>query len=127
MPPSRMSTAPVAAKLEADRAAYRRRWRVETVMSVLKRRRGEALTASLDETQRAQAQLRGVAYNLHRLVQFGAPCGALDRARRDQRGRGDPIERSIWSQWAIICCMSGDKRPPCRTVCRIWAQWAIMD
>ena len=37
------------------------------------------------------------------------------------------MERSIWSQWAIICCMSDDKRPPCRTVCRIWAQWAIMD
>ncbi len=53
MPPSRMSTAPAATKLEADGAAYRRRWRVETVMSVAKRRSGEVLTAGLDEAQRA--------------------------------------------------------------------------
>jgi hypothetical protein len=57
--------------VEADRAAYRQRWKVETVMSVVKRHCGEALTARLDETQRAQALLRGVAYNVQRLVRLG--------------------------------------------------------
>jgi hypothetical protein len=60
--------------VEADRAAYRRRWQVETVMSVVKRRCGEALTARLDDTQRAQALLRGVAYNVQRLVRLAAPA-----------------------------------------------------
>ena len=41
-------------------------------MSVVKRRRGEALTAKLDEAQRAQALLRGVAYNVQRLVRLNA-------------------------------------------------------
>lgn len=51
-----------------DRAAYRQRWKVETVMSVVKRRCGEALTARLEPTQQAQALLRGIAYNIQRLV-----------------------------------------------------------
>ncbi|HEX8374552.1 MAG TPA: transposase [Geminicoccaceae bacterium] len=54
--------------VEADRAAYRQRWKVETVMSVVKRRCGEALTARLESTQRAQALLRGLTYNVQRLV-----------------------------------------------------------
>jgi transposase len=56
----------------ADRVAYRQRWKVETVMSVVKRRHGEALTARLDPTQRLQALLRGLTYNLQRLVRLGA-------------------------------------------------------
>jgi hypothetical protein len=56
----------------ADRAAYGQRWKVETVMSVVKRRCGEALTARLEPTQRAQALLRGVGYNVQRLVRLGA-------------------------------------------------------
>jgi hypothetical protein len=55
----------------ADRAAYRQRWKVETIMSVVKRRCGGALTARLEPTQRSQALLRGVAYNVQRLVQLG--------------------------------------------------------
>ena len=39
-------------------------------MSVAKRRWGEALSARLDETQAAQALLRGVVYNLNRLVRL---------------------------------------------------------
>jgi hypothetical protein len=58
--------------VEADRVAYRQRWKVETVMSVVKRRHGEALTAKLDQAQRAQALLRGLTYNLQRLVRLGA-------------------------------------------------------
>jgi len=58
--------------IRADRAAYRQRWRAETVMSVVKRRCGEALTARLDETQHAQALLDGVAYNVQRLVRLDA-------------------------------------------------------
>jgi hypothetical protein len=54
--------------VEVDRVAYRQRWKVETVMSVVKRRCGEALSAKLDETQRAQALLRGVVYNVQRLI-----------------------------------------------------------
>ena len=60
--------------VDADRAAYERRWQVETGMSVVKRRCGEALTARVDETRRAQALLRGVAYNLHRLARLCAPA-----------------------------------------------------
>ena len=43
---------------------------IETVMSVAKRRWGEALSARLDETQAAQALLRGVVYNLNRLIRL---------------------------------------------------------
>ncbi|WP_043341668.1 transposase [Belnapia moabensis] len=60
--------------VEADRVAYRQRWKVETVMSVVKRCHGEALTAKLDPTQRVQALLRGLTYNLQRLVRLGAPA-----------------------------------------------------
>ncbi|WP_223861670.1 transposase [Geminicoccus harenae] len=56
----------------ADCAAYRQRWKVETVMSVVKRRCGEALTARLEPTQQAQALLRGIAYNIQRLVILGS-------------------------------------------------------
>jgi hypothetical protein len=52
------------------RRAYRQRWKAETVMSVAKRRWGEALSARLDETQAAQALLRGVVYNLNRLIRL---------------------------------------------------------
>lgn len=55
----------------SDRTAYRQRWKAETIMSVVKRRCGEALTARLEPTQRGQALLRGVAYNIQRLVRLG--------------------------------------------------------
>ena len=58
--------------VEADRVAYRQRWKAETVMSVVKRRCGDALSARLEPTQRAQALLRGVAYNVQRLVTLTA-------------------------------------------------------
>ena len=54
--------------VKADLTAYRQRWKVETVMSVVKRRCGKALTARIDDMQQAQALLRGVAYNVQRLV-----------------------------------------------------------
>jgi Transposase DDE domain len=54
---------------EAGRA-YPQRWRAETVMWVLKRRWGEALSARLDPTQEASALLRGVVYNLIRPVRL---------------------------------------------------------
>jgi len=55
----------------ASRRDYRQRWKVETVMSVAKRRWGEALSARTDLTQRSQALLRGVVYNVNRLVLLG--------------------------------------------------------
>jgi hypothetical protein len=55
---------------EAARKAYRQRWKAETVVSVVKRRWGEALSARLDATQEAEALLRGVVYNLNRLVRL---------------------------------------------------------
>jgi hypothetical protein len=55
---------------EEARRAYRQRWKAETVMSVAKRRWGEALSARLDATQEAQALFRGVVYNLNRLVRL---------------------------------------------------------
>jgi hypothetical protein len=56
----------------ADRAAHRQRWKAETVMSVVERRCGDALSARLEPTRRAQALLRGVAYNVQRLVTLEA-------------------------------------------------------
>lgn len=56
------------------RKTYRQRWKAETVMSVVKRRWGEALAARLDDTQQAQALLRGLVYNLNRLVRAGLPA-----------------------------------------------------
>src|SRR5690606_16295105 len=47
---------------------YRQRWLVETLMSVVKRKWGEALTARLPAMQRAQALVRGLVYNVYRLV-----------------------------------------------------------
>ena len=58
--------------VKADQVAYRQRWKVETVVSVVKRRCGEALTARIDDMQRAQALLRGVAYNVQRIVHLQA-------------------------------------------------------
>ena len=55
---------------EEARRIYRQRWKAETVMSVVKRRWGEALSARLDDTQESQALLRGVAHNLNRLVRL---------------------------------------------------------
>jgi len=60
--------------VEADRVAYRQRWKVEAVTSVVKRRHGEALAVRLDQTQRVQALLRGLTYNLQRLVRLGVPA-----------------------------------------------------
>ena len=42
------------------RRAYRQRWKAETVVSVTKRRWGDAMSARLEATQRLQALLRGV-------------------------------------------------------------------
>jgi hypothetical protein len=55
-----------------DRAVYHQRWKVETLMSVVKRCHGEALTAKLHPAQRVQALLRGLTYNLQCLVRLGA-------------------------------------------------------
>jgi hypothetical protein len=60
--------------MEGEAAAlrtYRRRWLVETLMSVVKRKWGEALTARRPAMQRAQALVRGLAYNVYRLVVLG--------------------------------------------------------
>ncbi|WP_420457344.1 hypothetical protein [Rubrivirga sp.] len=53
------------------RKAYGQRWLVETLMSVVKRKGGERLTARLPAMQEAQALLRGVVYNVYRLVGLG--------------------------------------------------------
>jgi hypothetical protein len=59
---------------ETSRRTYRQRWKAETIMSVVKRRWGETLSARLDVTQEAQALLRGVVHDLNRLVRLG--CAA---------------------------------------------------
>lgn len=56
---------------EAPRKTYGQRWLVETLMSVVKRKWGERLTARLPAMQEAQALLRGVVYNVYRLVCLG--------------------------------------------------------
>jgi Transposase DDE domain len=55
---------------EEARRAYRQRWKAETVMAVVKRRWGEALSTRIEATQEAQALLRGLVYNLNRLVRL---------------------------------------------------------
>ena len=50
---------------------YRQRWLVETLMSVVKRKWGERLSARLPAMQEAQALLRGLVYNLYRLIGLG--------------------------------------------------------
>ncbi|MDJ0389604.1 hypothetical protein QMO56_15915 [Roseomonas sp. E05] len=55
---------------EVDQATYRQCWRAEAVMSVVKRRCGDALIARVEATPRIQALLRGLAYNLQRLVRL---------------------------------------------------------
>ena len=55
-----------------DRAAYRQRWNALTVMSVIERCCGEKLTARLEPTQQAQALLRGIVFNVQRLVILGS-------------------------------------------------------
>jgi hypothetical protein len=55
---------------EGDRRTYRQRWKAATVMSVAKRRWGEALSARLDPAPETQALLRGVVYNLNPLVRL---------------------------------------------------------
>lgn len=40
-------------------------------MSVVKRKWGEALTARLPSMQQAQALLRGLVYNVYRVVRLG--------------------------------------------------------
>lgn len=53
---------------------YRQRWKAETLMSVLKRKWGECLSARGVAMQQLQALLRGVVYNLHRLAVLGVFC-----------------------------------------------------
>ena len=55
----------------APRKAYGQRRLVETLMSVVKRKWGEQLTARLPAMQEAQALLRGLVYNVYRLVVLG--------------------------------------------------------
>lgn len=55
----------------APRKTYGQRWLVETLMSVVKRKWGEALAARLPTMQERQALLRGLVYNLYRLVRLG--------------------------------------------------------
>lgn len=56
------------------RRDYGQRWKAETLMSVLKRKWGECLSARATPMQETQALLRGVVYNLHRLTVLGVFC-----------------------------------------------------
>ena len=49
------------------RRLYGQRWKAETLVSVAKRKWGEALSARSEATQKTQALLRGLIYNLYRL------------------------------------------------------------
>ncbi len=66
-----------------SQAQYRQRWKIETVMSVVKRKWGEGLTTRHPVMQDRQALLRGLVYNLHRLVTFC--CVWWIRTRLQQR------------------------------------------
>ena len=58
-------------QLAFPRKAYGQRWKVETFISVVKRRFGGAVTARRYWQQVKQTLLRGVTYNLYRAVQLG--------------------------------------------------------
>ena len=60
-------------QLAFPRKVYGQRWKVETFMSVVKRRFGGAVTARRYWQQVKQTLLRGVTYNLYRAVQLGLP------------------------------------------------------
>jgi len=57
--------------LTFPRKAYGQRWKVETLISVVKRRLGGAPTPPRYWQQVKQSLRRGVAYNLYRAVQLG--------------------------------------------------------
>jgi hypothetical protein len=72
--PSRgMTTRPYRRQrpLAFPRQVYGQRWKVETLISVVKRRFGGAVTARRYWPQVKQTLLRGIAYNLYRAVQLG--------------------------------------------------------
>jgi hypothetical protein len=58
-------------QLAFPRKAYGQRWKVETFISVVKRRFGGAVTARRYWQQVKQTLLRGMTYNLYRAVQLG--------------------------------------------------------
>jgi DDE family transposase len=58
-------------QLAFPRKAYGQRWKVETFISVVKRRFGGAVTARRYWQQVKQTLLRGITYNLYRAVQWG--------------------------------------------------------
>ena len=58
-------------QLAFPRKAYGQRWKVETFISVVKRRFGGAVTARRYWQQVKQTLLRGIIYNLSRAVQLG--------------------------------------------------------
>jgi hypothetical protein len=60
-------------QLAFPRKVYGQLWKVETFMSVVKRRFGGAVTARRYWQQVKQTLLRGVTYNLDRAVQLGLP------------------------------------------------------
>jgi hypothetical protein len=61
---------------ERARRDYGQRWKAETLMSVIKRKWGECLSARVAPMQQLQALLRGAVYNLHRLTVLGVFCCA---------------------------------------------------
>ena len=69
------ATLGVAGEREAQRV-YRQRWLVETLMSVVKRKWSEALRARSERMQRLEALVRGVVYNVHRLVVLGVAAAS---------------------------------------------------
>jgi hypothetical protein len=60
-------------QLAFPRKVHSQRWKVETLISVVKRRFGGAVTALRYWQQVKQTLLRGVTYNLYRAVQLGLP------------------------------------------------------
>ena len=60
------------------RRLYGQRWKSETLVSVVKRKWGEALSARRETMQRTQALPRGLVYNLYRLTRLGV--GAFNTA-----------------------------------------------
>jgi hypothetical protein len=68
-------------QLAFPRKLYGQRWKAETLISVVKRRLGGAVTARRYWQQVRQTWLRGVTYNLYRAVQRGLSWHRLPARR----------------------------------------------
>ena len=82
---SRVLRAGIVERVKAS-GLYGQRWKVETVISVIKRKFGDGVRSRQLRLARCEVLVKGVVYNLHRcffvVVRVWCVCWALRRGRR---------------------------------------------